>query len=103
MNMFRGFSYRLLRTFALTTGGSSALLLYMAFQALRGNQVFFIAGVVMLLVTVLFAYASWYNYQRRPLSLQGSSIVYSRVCPVCKEMLEEDMSVCSHCGQPLDS
>ncbi len=103
MNMFRGFSYRLLRTFALTTGGSAVLLLYMAFQALRGNLIFFIVGIGMLLATVLFAYASWYNYRRRPLSLHGKSVIYSRVCPVCEEMLEEDTSICPHCGQPLDS
>lgn len=103
MNMFHGFSYRLLRTFACTTGVCGVLFLYMALQAIRGNLMFLMISIVMFLATVVFTYASWHAHRQRPLSLKGNSVIYSRICPVCKEMLEEHVSICPHCGQPLDS
>lgn len=101
MNMFKDFSYRLLRTFALTTLACAVLLLYMGFQAAHSNTVFLIAGIIMIVLTVLFAYFSWQNYQHRPISLQEHHEIYSSVCPHCGEMLKAEDTQCPQCGTKL--
>lgn len=103
MSIFKDFSYRLLRTFALTTGFTAALLLYMAYKAIRGNTVFLIAGLIMLVLTVLFTYLSWNNYKHRPVYAKDTAEVYGSVCPKCGEMLKVGEVVCPNCQEKLQS
>lgn len=97
MSIFKEFSYRLLRTFALTTAFTGSLLLYMAFVAIRGNMVFLVTSVIMFVLTAIFAYQSWDNYQHRPIRLKESTEVYGSVCPHCGEMLKVDETRCPQC------
>lgn len=101
MNIFKGFSYRLLRSFALTTLISGIMLMYMGFQATRGNVMFMTASIIMFLITVVLAYFSWQNYQHRPISVRENCEVYTTVCPSCGEMLTAQDELCPHCGERI--
>lgn len=101
MKIFKDFSYRLLRTFALTTGFCGALLLYMAVKASHGNTYFLIWSIVMILFTIYFAFLSWQNYKHRPISMAGKGEVYGGLCPKCGEMIKVGEKHCPQCGESI--
>lgn len=102
MNIFNGFTYRLLRTFSLTTTFCGFLLLYMSLKAIRGNAYFFIWSMVMFGAAVFFGLKSWKTYKNPPVYMTGNAEVYGAICPKCKEMIKVDEKHCPKCGESIE-